>query len=225
VVPPDANRIAVLGGGAGLAVREALKHAGVESVTLVDLDPAVTKLAKTHPLFTALNRRSLADPRVTVVNDDAMVWLEAGKGLFDLILVDFPDPNGYSVGKLYTTRFYALAKRRLDPGGVMAVQSTSPLFARTSFWIVANTIEAAGFSVRPYQMTVPSFGVWGYVLASPRPFEEPKSVLPGLRALSSETVASLFVFGPDIARVEAPVNRLNDQVLVRTYESEWKKFD
>jgi spermidine synthase len=224
-VRPGAKRVAILGGGDGLAVREALKHPSVVSVTLVDLDPAVTKLARTHPLFTALNRGSLSDPRVTVVNDDAMIWLEAGKDLFDLILVDFPDPNGYSVGKLYTTRFYALAKRRLDPEGVMAVQSTSPLFARTSFWIVANTIEASGFSVRPYQMTVPSFGVWGYVLASPRPFEEPKSVLPGLRALSPETIASLFVFGPDIARVEAPVNRLNDQVLVRTYESEWKKFD
>jgi len=224
-VRPNAKRVAVLGGGDGLAVREALKHPSVESVTLVDLDPAVTKLAKAHPLFTALNRGSLSDPRVTVVNDDAMVWLEAGTGLFDLLLVDFPDPNGYSVGKLYTTRFYALARRRLDPDGVMAVQSTSPLFARTSFWIVANTIEAAGFSVRPYQMTVPSFGVWGYVLASPRPFEVPKSVLPGLRALSSETLAGLFVFGPDIARVEAPVNRLNDQILVRTYESEWKKFD
>ncbi len=224
-VVPDARRVLVLGGGDGLAVREVLKHPEVERVTLVDLDPAMTTLARTHPLFTALNRDSLADPRVRVINEDAMVWLEEGKDLFDLILVDFPDPNSYSVGKLYTTRFYSLAKRRLDPQGAMAVQSTSPLFARTSFWSVARTIEAAGFFVHPYQMTVPSFGVWGYVLAAPRPFEAPTRVLPGLRALSSETLASLFVFGPDISRVEAPVNRLNDQVLVRMYESEWKKFD
>ncbi len=224
-VVPDAARIAVLGGGDGLAVREILKHPSVTSVTLVDLDPAVTALARTHPLFTRQNGGSLSDPRVRVINDDAMVWLEKSSDLFDIIFADFPDPNSYSVGKLYTTRFYALAKRRLDPRGAMAVQSTSPLFARTSFWIVANTIEAAGFHVRPYQMTVPSFGVWGYVLASPSPFDPPKSVPKGLRALSSETLASLFFFGPDIARVDAPVNRLNDQVLVRTYESEWKKFD
>jgi len=107
----------------------------------------------------------------------------------------------------------------------MAVQSTSPLFARTSFWIVARTIEAAGWFVRPYQMTVPSFGVWGYVLAAPRPFDVPTRVPPGLRALSAETLPALFSFGPDIARVDAPVNRLNDQVLVRTYEREWKRFD
>jgi spermidine synthase len=224
-VVPGAKRVAVLGGGDGLAVREVLKHPSVERVTLVDLDPAMTTLARTHPLFTELNRNSLSDPRVTVVNTDAMVWLEEGKDLFDLILVDFPDPNSYSVGKLYTTRFYALAKRRLDPEGAMAVQSTSPLFARTSFWIVARTIEAAGFFVRPYQMTVPSFGVWGYVLAAPRPFEAPARVLPDLRALSDATLPAMFTFGPDIAKVDAPVNRLNDQVLVRTYEREWKKFD
>ncbi|MFI5180501.1 MAG: polyamine aminopropyltransferase [Thermoanaerobaculia bacterium] len=224
-VVPGAKKIAVLGGGDGLAVREVLKHRSVERVTLVELDPAMTALARTHPLFTEQNGSSLSDPRVTVVNADAMIWLEEGTDLFDLILVDFPDPNGYSVGKLYTTRFYTLAKRRLDPAGAMAVQSTSPLFARTSFWIVARTVEAAGFFVRPYQMTVPSFGVWGYVLASPRPFEVPARVLPDLRALSDATLPALFTFGPDIAPVDVPVNRLNDQVLVRTYEREWKKFD
>jgi spermidine synthase len=224
-VLPDAKRVLVLGGGDGLALREVLKHPSVESVTLVDLDPAVTKLARTHPLFTRQNGNAFANPRVTVVNDDAMVWLEKESGLYDLVFADFPDPNSYSVGKLYTTRFYALVRRHLDPRGVLAIQSTSPLFARTSFWIVVRTVEAAGFFVRPYHMTVPSFGVWGYVLASPAPFDVPTSVPAGLRALSSETITSLFAFGPDIARVEAPVNRLNDQVLVRTYENEWKKFD
>ena len=224
-VVPGARRVAVLGGGDGLAVREVLKHPTVASVTLVDLDPEMTALARTHPLFASLNDGSLKDPRVTVVNDDAMMWLEKGADLFDLVVVDFPDPNSYALGKLYTTRFYALVKRRLDPAGAMAVQSTSPLFARQSFWIVATTVEAAGFATRPYHMTVPSFGVWGYVLASPRPFGVPTRVIPGLKSLSSEMVASLFTFAPDIARVEAPVNRLNDQVLVRTYEHEWKKFD
>jgi spermidine synthase len=224
-VLPDAKKVLVLGGGDGLALREVLKHPSVESVTLVDLDPAVTALARTHPLFTTLNRNAFADPRVTVVNDDALVWLQKEPGLFDLVFADFPDPNSYSVGKLYTTRFYALVRRHLDPRGVLAVQSTSPLFARRSFWIVVRTVEAAGFFVRPYHMTVPSFGVWGYVLAAPRPFPVPAHVLPGLRALSDATLPALFTFGPDIAPVETPVNRLNDQVLVRTYENEWKKFD
>jgi spermidine synthase len=221
-----AHRVAVLGGGDGLAVREVLRHPEVESVTLVDLDPGVTDLATMHPLFVALNGGSLRSPKVRVVNEDAMVWIERAADLFDVVIVDFPDPNTYAVGKLYTSRFYALVKRRLDADGVVAVQSTSPLFARRSFWIVDATLRAAGFATKAYHVAVPSFGEWGFVLAAQKPIEVPQPRLPdGLRALSAAVLPSLFVFGPDTGPVESPVNRLNDQVLVRTYESEWKRFD
>lgn len=222
---PSARRIAVLGGGDGLAVREILRHPSVASVTLVDLDPMVTRLARENPLFLKLNGGSLLSPKVTVVNDDAMTWLEKGHDLFDLVFVDFPDPNSFAVGKLYTKRFYVLLKRRLAPDGAFAVQSTSPLFARRSFWIIDRTIEAAGFSARAYHAAVPSFGEWGFVLAATKPFDVPSRLLPGLRYLSDETLPALFSFGPDMARSDVPVNRLFDQVLVRTYESEWRKFE
>jgi spermidine synthase len=223
---PRARRIAVLGGGDGLAVREILKHPEVESVTLVDLDPEMTRLATTHPLFLALNGGSLLSPKVRVVNDDAMIWIEKETGLFDVVVVDFPDPNSYAVGKLYTSRFYALVKRKLDPDGVVAVQSTSPLFARRSFWIVDATLRAAGFATRPYHIAVPSFGDWGFVLAGLAPPDVKPRLPEGLRALSTALLPTLFVFGPDVSNPgDAPVNRLNDQVLVRTYEGEWKRFD
>ncbi len=224
-VVPAAKRIAVLGGGDGLAVREILKHQQVESVTLVDLDPAVTDLAREHPLFRQLNGGSLSSPKVSVVNEDAMVWLPKGTSLFDIVFVDFPDPNSFSVGKLYTSRFYALLRRRLDPDGAIAVQSTSPLFARESFWIVDRTIAAAGYFTHPYHVAVPSFGEWGFVLAAPRALAEPRRVIDGLRFLSATNLPSLFTFGPDMARLEVPVNKLNNQVLVRTYEREWKRFE
>lgn len=225
-VAPGARRIAVLGGGDGLAVREILRHPSVASVTLVDLDPMVTRLARENPLFVSLNGGSLRSPKVTVVNDDAMTWLEKGSDRFDLVFVDFPDPNGFAVGKLYTKRFYTLLGRRLSPDGAFAVQSTSPLFARKSFWIIDRTIAAAGFATRPYHAAVPSFGEWGFVLAAPKAFDVPPRLLSGLRYLSDETLPALFSFGPDMARwAEAPVNRLHDQALVRTYESEWRKFE
>ncbi|HQQ78322.1 MAG TPA: polyamine aminopropyltransferase [Thermoanaerobaculia bacterium] len=220
------RRVAVLGGGDGLAVREVLKHPEVESVTLVDLDPGMTALARTHPLFVELNGGSLASPKVRIVNDDAMVWIAASKDLFDVVIVDFPDPNSYAVGKLYTSRFYTLLARRLDPEGVVSVQSTSPLFARRSFWIVDATLRAAGFATKAYHVAVPSFGEWGFVLAAKKPFTVASRGLPdGLRALSAQLLPTLFVFGPDTGPVDSPVNRLNDQVLVRTYEREWKRFD
>lgn len=225
---PRARRVLVLGGGDGLAVREILKHPSVEEVVLVDLDSAVTDLARTVPLFRDLNRGSLLSPKVRVVNEDAYVWLQRDAretGIFDVALVDFPDPNSFAVGKLYTVRFYSLLASRLDPDGVFSVQSTSPLFARTSFWIIERSIAAAGLVTRPYHAAVPSFGEWGFVLAAKRPFPQPSHVIGGLRFLTDAALPSLFTFGADTDRVPAPENRLNSQALVHAYEREWKKFE
>jgi spermidine synthase len=224
---PRAQRVLVLGGGDGLAVREILKHASVKEIQLVDLDPEMTRLAVENPLLRELNGGSLLDPRVHVVNEDALVWLgeEKSHGLFDAAFADFPDPHSFSLGKLYTTRFYGLLAQHLDPEGALAVQSTSPLMARKSYWCIARTIEAAGFRVRPYHALVPSFGEWGYALAALRPFDPPRAVIPGLRYLDPETLASLFILGPDMAPVPTEVNRLNNQALVRYYEEEWRRWN
>lgn len=221
------RRVLVLGGGDGLAVREVLRHPSVESVTLVDLDKAITDLAVEFPLLSAKNLNSLRDPRVTVVNDDAMVWLQerVSGPPFDVAIVDFPDPNNFSLGKLYTRRFYRLLKARMAPEAPIAVQSTSPLYARTSYWCIVETMEAAGYETRPYHVSVPSFGVWGFVLARATAFEIPTDVPEGLRFLTRESVSALFAFPADLSRVPAEVNRLNDQRLVRYYENEWRRWE
>ena len=223
---PQARRVLILGGGDGLAAREVLRHPGVTEIVLVDLDPEMTRLALENPLLLELNQESLASERVRVVNRDALVWLGEGRDLFDVALVDFPDPHNFSLGKLYTTRFYGLLRRRLDPvHGVASVQSTSPLMARRSYWSINRTLEAAGFHVRPYHALVPSFGEWGFVLAALRSFEPPRAVAPGLRYLDAPTLASLFVLGPDMAPVDVEVNRLNNQALVHYYEEEWRRWN
>ncbi len=226
VVRPTARRVLVLGGGDGLAVREILKHPSVQEIVLVDLDPEMTRLARENPLLRDLNGAALENPKVRVVNEDALIWLQhPGAGLFDAAFVDFPDPHNFSLGKLYTRHFYGLLRRRMDPEGVVAVQSTSPLMARQSFWCINHTMEAAGFTVRPYHALVPSFGEWGFALAALAPFEAPQRAPVGLRYLDDPTLASLFVLGPDMAEVDSEVNRLDNQVLVRYYEEEWRRWN
>lgn len=218
------RRALVLGGGDGLAVREILRYPSIESVTLVDLDPEMTRLFSTHPLLVRLNQGALKDRRVRIVNADAFPWLESNRETFDFIVADFPDPNSYSLGKLYTTAFYRLLKRALAAGGAAAVQSTSPMFARQSFWCIHETMKAAGFRTYPYHAYVPSFGEWGYVLATHGDWRPPERLPAGLRFLTAQNVASLFEFPPDLAPVPAQPNRLFDQVLVRTYDREWREI-
>ncbi len=215
------RRVAVLGGGDGMAVREILKYPSVESVTLVELDPQMTRLFGTDPAMAQLNGGALRSPKLTVVNTDAFTWLQDGTDAFDVIVVDFPDPTNFSIGKLYTDSFYALLAQRLSASGYAVVQTTSPLVARKSYWTVVHTMEAAGLRTTPYHANVPSFGEWGYVIASHRPWRRPEKLPPGLRYLDLATLEGLLVFPSDMARVPAPVNRLSNQALVQTYEQEW----
>ncbi|MEM8711256.1 MAG: polyamine aminopropyltransferase [Planctomycetota bacterium] len=216
----DPRRVLILGGGDGLACREVLRYPSVEKVTLVDLDPAVTDLARTFGPFRELNRGALDDPRVEVVNADAMAWLEGGAHLFDVAIVDFPDPHSFSVGKLYTDAFYGSLMRRVAPDGVIAVQSTSPRLAPNSFWCIAETMESVGLFVRPYHAAVPSFGEWGFMLASQRAIPVPSDVPDDLRFLSDAYVPTLFVMPEDAKRRAVDVNRLSTQSLVRYYDDE-----
>ncbi|HYO77184.1 MAG TPA: polyamine aminopropyltransferase, partial [Thermoanaerobaculia bacterium] len=218
------RRVAILGGGDGLALREVLKYRGVEHVTLVDLDPKMTDLSRVFTPLEELNGRAFRDPRVTVINDDAMLWVERERSRYDAVIIDFPDPNSFALGKLYTTRFYRLLRARLAPGASVSVQCTSPLYARQSYWCVIRTMEAAGFHVRPYQTTVPSFGVWGFALARHEPFAVPNRVVVPVRFLDDATLTAMFVFPRDMAAVPVEVNRLDNQMLVRYYEDEWRKW-
>jgi spermidine synthase len=217
------RKVAVLGGGDGMAVREVLRYPGVESVTLVELDPNMTRLFSTHETLARLNGGSLSSPKVKIVNTDAFSWLEQTGETFDVIIVDFPDPTNFSIGKLYTQSFYALLDQRLAASGYAAIQTTSPLVARQSFWTVVTTIEAAGLRATPYHAHVPSFGEWGFVVAGRRPLRAPTALPEGLRFLSLPTLSQLFDFPRDMARVPAEVNRLSNQQLVTTYEREWGK--
>ena len=217
------RQVLVLGGGDGMAVREILKYPSVENVTLVELDPHMTQLFSTQPLLRQLNADSLLSPKLRIVNADAFAWLEQNAGSFDVIVVDFPDPTNFSIGKLYTSSFYHLLDQHLNASGYAVVQTTSPLIARKSFWTVATTIEAAGLTTMPYHAHVPSFGEWGFMLASRRPYKLPGVLPSGLRFLSVADLPTLFNFPLDMARVPTEVNRLSNQVLVQTFEEEWGK--
>lgn len=215
------KKVAVLGGGDGMAVREILKYPGVESVTLVELDPNMTRLFTDKPQLAALNSNALKSPKVKIVNTDAFKYLETSTEIFDIIIVDFPDPSNFSIGKLYTTSFYALLDQRLSASGYAVIQTTSPLVARKSFWTVARTIEEVGLTAKPYHANVPSFGEWGFIIASRRPHRLPTALPDGLRFLNLQTLPLLFDFPQDMARIDAQPNKLSNQVLVTTFEEEW----
>ena len=227
------ERVLIMGGGDGLAVREVLMYPDVKSITLVDLDPAMTDLAKTHPALLDANEGSLNAPRVRVVNQDAGRFLSASDQLFDVIVIDLPDPKGPDLARLYSEGFYRSCKRHLSEYGVLVTQSSSPLLAPRTFICIQRTMEAAGFSVLPYQNTLPTMGLWGWNLgmkAEAIPTLDLKSRamdldFPGsTKFLDREAMAGMLHFwkGMFEGASDVEINREMEPVVDRYYrEAEW----
>lgn len=163
----DPKKVLILGGGDGLLAREVLRYDSVDSMTLVDIDPAMTDLGKEQRVLQDLNKHSLQDPRVTIVNEDAFKYVQNTNNRYDAVLVDLVDPSNERIAKLYSYQFYGMVEARLNQGGAYITQATSTYFTPNSFQQIQQTMEAASpeRSVVALSQNVPSFGEWGFLLS------------------------------------------------------------
>lgn len=211
------ERVLVLGGGDGLAVRELLKYPETQ-ITLVDLDESMVQLCRTNPQIVKLNEDALNNEHVTIYYQDAFRFLEENEEKFDVIIVDLPDPNNEALNKLYSNIFYRLCGESLTEEGVMVVQSTSPYYATKAFWCINKTIESEGFYVKPYHLQVPSFGDWGFNMASKQKMSDHIEIDVETRYLQDELVDSLFCFAKDeVVQEQLELNHLSKPNLIYYY--------
>jgi spermidine synthase len=220
------RRVLLLGAGDGLAVRELLKYPSIEEIILVDLDENIVHLAKENDHVRQINQNSLASDKVKIIISDAFTYLSDNEKLFDFIISDLPDPNNNALARLYSKQFYELIRGNLSEDGVFVTQATSPYFATDAFWSINKTIEASGFDhVLPYHASVPSFGDWGFVIASSvgKNITQPH-IAVNTKFLDTNNFASLFVFEKDIRSKDVAVNQLDQPVLLNYYLKGWKYY-
>jgi len=220
------QRVLLLGAGDGLAVRELLKYPSIQEITLVDLDQRMIRLAKENRYIAKLNQHSLDSPQVTIVYSDAFTYLSDNNTLFDFIVCDLPDPNNNALARLYSKQFYTLIRHNLAENGVFVTQATSPYFATDAFWSINKTIKAAPFQyVLPYHAHIPSFGDWGFVVASNQPLNPKKAdIQVGTRFLDAMNFSTLFIFDKDVQSNNVKVNRLDQPILLQYYLKGWKYY-
>jgi spermidine synthase len=211
------DNVLILGGGDGLAVRELLKYPDVKQITMIDLDKGMTDLCSTDSQISQINEGSLKSDKLTILNMDAYEYLERSEDIFDVIIVDLPDPNNEALNKLYSNIFYRLCNKHLTADGIMNVQSTSPYYAPKAFWCINRTIESEGMNVMPYHLQVPAFGDWGFNMASRSELEKKHELITDTRYLTADNMDALFSFGKDEVDSNTDINRLTKPVLIQYY--------
>jgi len=219
---PKHDNILIIGGGDGMALREVLKYDNVHKITLVDLDPIMTKIFKEHKTLSQLNDHAYDNAKVTVVNQDAWKFMEHSKTLYDVIIIDLPDPNNISLSRLYSETFYKILANHLSRSGVMVTQATSPMFTPKAFWSLKETMTTTGLKIKPYHTYVPSFGEWGFVMASKFPIHFEKYTPPkNLKYLNKEVLQRMEIFEKDINQQEVKANKLSNHKLIEYYNEGW----
>lgn len=222
---PELRDVLVLGGGDGMALRELRRYPEIASVTLVDLDPAVVELGRSHPALKQANGDAFHATQPRVIHDDAFTWVAATDETFDLIIVDLPDPHHESLAKLYSVTFYQALARRLTPTGLIVAQLGSPFFARDTYWTAVRTLEEAGLQTRPFHVQVPSFGEWGFAMAGRSVAQQPRRAFSA-RYYDTTAEDSLFRFPPDMARpATLTPNTLIRPVIVEQFRSDWRRWN
>ncbi|MEM7556146.1 MAG: polyamine aminopropyltransferase [Cyanobacteria bacterium P01_A01_bin.84] len=223
---PTHTRVLVLGAGDGMAIREVLKWQDVEKVTLIELDPEVVRLAKNHPQLLKVNQNALSDPKVEVLNADAFLKVPLLKDRFDVIIADFPDPDQDTLAKLYSEGFYRRVLGKLTDNGILVTQASSPFFAPKVISCITTTLTQVGLETYPYTINIPSFGPWGFVLASKNNVNSEKLELPVNTSFLTETnLHHLFDLPKDIQIQNTEINRLSHPVIVSYQnDSRWSSY-
>ncbi len=210
--------VLILGGGDGLAVREVLKYPSVTRIDLVDLDPAMTDLGRNLAPIARLNGNSMAASVLNVHNTDAFNFVKSTDQTYDRIIIDFPDPHNEALSKLYAVEFYAMVQSILAQDGVLVTQSSSPFFSPHTYWTISETLSEIFPQVVNYQMSIPSFGVWGYNLAANTQGSTLGRLPDDLRYLTPDVFAAARIFPEDLLpKRELAVNSIFDPNIYHQY--------
>ncbi len=234
VLTSELKDVLILGGGDGCAAREILKHYNPESVTVVDLDPSVTRLARENEIFRNLNKDSMRDPRVKIVNADAFNFLESSSEKYDLIISDLPDPKSADLSRLYSREFFNLCRDNLKINGILVTQASSPLYSPLAFECINKTMRASGFGTLKLHNNIPTMGEWGWIAGSVNRSENiMRKYLLGydfegknFRFLNNSAVRMMINSGKLMKDTTGlKVNTLTDPVLVKYYDDKfWEVY-
>lgn len=217
-VPGSRARVLVLGGGDGLAIRELLKYDDVQHIDLVDIDPEMTHISRTLPMLADMNEHSLDDSRVSIYNEDAFSFINQAGVLYDRVIIDMPDPHNEAINKLYSREFYTMIRKRMAPDALVVTQSSSPFFTRRTFWSIRNTLDSIFNDTTSYQISIPSFGIWGFNMASAgKPIPQTLSFQVPTRYLTEEVMQAARVFGKDTQALDMPINSILEPQLYQLY--------
>lgn len=118
----NVKRVLIIGGGDGGIVREFTRYKEIENIDIVEIDERVIEVSKQYFPEVAVGYN---DPRVKVLCEDGLKYMESQENKYDIIIVDSTDPEDFAEG-LFKVDFYKMVNRALTARGIMMAQTENP---------------------------------------------------------------------------------------------------
>jgi spermidine synthase len=162
---PNPHRVLIIGGGDGGALRHVLLHPSVDRALEVEIDEAVVEVSLRF--LPEISRGAYSDKRAELKIGDGARFLAETSERFDVILIDSTDPVGPAAA-LISDEFLQHARRALAPGGLIAMQSGSPVSQPREWFATVRAFKRAFSIVKPYLGYVPIYPamLWSWVVGS-----------------------------------------------------------
>jgi len=162
---PNPHRVLIIGGGDGGALRHVLLHPSIDRALEVEIDQAVVEASLRF--LPEISGGAYSDQRAELKIDDGARFLAETSERFDVILVDSTDPVGPAAA-LISPEFLQHARHALAPGGLMAMQSGSPVSQPREFLATVRAFKNTFRIVKPYLGYVPIYPamLWSWVIGS-----------------------------------------------------------
>lgn len=202
-VAPRRRSVLILGGGDGLAARNALRYSEVERVVLCEIDGDVIEMTREVPEMVALTEDCLSDARVEVIVDDALVYMDRSAEQFDVVVCDFPVAGDGRAAPSFDRRLCELLSGCAVGDGVVTVQvSQHP----PEFWPVLAAFGNTFTWVQPRLAELGSDEWADFILASHGARTRQTSLATGLRFLTEKLAEETVI-----------TNRSGDRFQTRAY--------
>jgi len=163
---PRIQKVLVIGGGDGGAVRELCRYPHITEIDLVEIDEMVVEACKQYLQKTAC---ALDDSRVHIYYEDGLKFIRRMKNHYDLIIVDSTDPFGPGEG-LFTREFYGNCYKALTEQGILVNQHASPYYSTyaQSLQKAHERIKGCFPITKLYSAQIPTYpaGNWVFGFAS-----------------------------------------------------------
>lgn len=211
---PRPERALIIGGGDGGSSKQLLKHSCLKSLTVCEIDPEIALVCQRA--IPAIGEGALLDPRVALIHDDGLAFVQRASAAYDLIYLDLTDPVSPDGSALaagcYTPAFFESCKRALRPGGAIALHLGSPFYHPERFASQMSALRASFAHARAYTAFCPLYGSdWGMAVASDQLDAMALGKAEIKRRLSERSVGGLQLYTPGLhgALFELPAYALS----------------